>query len=111
MGFGISWCTLIANLLKTASTQVILNGEPSKFIYNQRGLRQGDHLSPMLFILVMDVLNILFAQADMDGLLQPLNTTGQCLSLYADDLALFIRPEEEDMLLTKSLLQIFSEAS
>jgi len=111
LGFGVSWCTLIANLLKTASTQVILNGEPGEFIYHQRGLRQGDPLSPMLFILVMDVLNILFAQAEMDGLLQPLNSAGQRLSLYADDVALFIRPEDEDLLLTKSLLQIFGEAS
>jgi len=64
----------------------------------------------MLFILVMDVLNSLFARAEVDGLLQPLNSTGQCLSLYAD-VALFIRPGDEDMQLTKSLLQIFGEAS
>jgi len=58
----------------------------------------------------MDVLNSLFARAEVDGLLQPLNSTGQCLSPYAD-VALFIRPGEEDMQLTKSLLQIFGEAS
>jgi len=32
-------------------------------------------------------------------------------SLYVDDVALFIRPKDEDLLLTKSLLQIFGEAS
>jgi hypothetical protein len=36
-------------------------------------LRQGDPLSPMLFILVMDVLNSLFSKAREMGLLQPLS--------------------------------------
>jgi hypothetical protein len=34
LGFGPSWCTLIANLLKSASTQIILNGEPGDYIYH-----------------------------------------------------------------------------
>jgi hypothetical protein len=104
LGFGASWCSLITNLLNSASTQVVLNGEPGEFIYHQRGLRQGDPLSPMLFILVMGVLNSLFAKAKLEGLLRPLHSTGWRLSLYADDVALFIRPEHDDLWLTKSLL-------
>jgi len=111
LGFGASWCSLISDLIKSASTQVILNGEPGEFIYHQRGLRQGDPLSPMLFILVMDVLNSLFAKAELEGLLRPLHSTGQRLSLYADDVALFIRPDHDDLQITKSLLQIFCDAS
>lgn len=111
LGFSNGWCNLIANLLKSASTQVLLNGEPGNFISHQRGLRQGDPLSPMLFILVMDVLNSMFCRADQEGLLQPLHSAGQRLSLYADDVALFIRPNEEDLQLTKALLQLFGDAS
>jgi hypothetical protein len=65
----------------------------------------------MPFILVMDVLNSLFAKAELEGLLRPLHSTGWRLSLYADDVALFIGPEYDDLQLTKSLLQIFGEAS
>jgi len=65
----------------------------------------------MLFILVMDVLNSLFIKAESEGLLLPLLSTGQRLSLYADDVALFIRSNEQDLQLTKNILAVFEEAS
>jgi hypothetical protein len=51
----------------------------------------------MLFILVMDVLNSLFAKAGNEGLLQPLSQrmAGQRVSLYADDVA-FIKTKAAD---------------
>jgi hypothetical protein len=55
-----------------SSTQVLLNGSPGNRIAHQRGLRQGDPLSPMLFVLVMYVLNSLFRAAESRGLLQGL---------------------------------------
>ena len=63
LGFGTAWCNLVSRLLTTASTRILVNGEPGEVIRHQRGLRQGDPLSPMLFILVMDVLNSLFTKA------------------------------------------------
>jgi hypothetical protein len=59
----------------------------------------------------MDVLNSLFTQAEAEGLLLPLHSAGQRLSLYADDVALFIRPEEADLQLTRNLLQVFGDVS
>jgi len=59
----------------------------------------------------MDILNSLFIKAVSEGLLLPLHSTGQRLSLYADDVALFIRPEKTDLQLTKSMLQVFGEVS
>lgn len=57
LGFGTAWCNLVSNLLGTA-TRILLNGQPGDEIRHKRGLHQGDPLSPLLFILVMDVLNI-----------------------------------------------------
>ena len=70
LGFGQVWRNLVLNLLATSSTRVLLNGDPRDVIRDQRGLRQGDPLSPML--LVMDVLNSLFIKARELDILQPL---------------------------------------
>lgn len=80
-------------------------------IYHRRGLRQGDHSSPMLF-LDMDVLNCLITRACEQGLLQPLlrQGNGQRVSLYAENVVLFLQPMEE-LFLTKEILRIFRVAS
>ena len=72
LGFGSRWRDLLCGLL-ISSTQVLLNGIPGGFIQHKRGLRQWDPLSPMLFILVMDVLNWMLTKASEAGLLQPLS--------------------------------------
>lgn len=71
-GFGLKWRALICNLFSSSSTRVLLNGEPGEVIRHRRGLRQGDPLSTMLFIMAMDVLSGLVTKADELGLLQPL---------------------------------------
>jgi hypothetical protein len=102
VGFGLRWCKLVGNILSSASTRIILNGQLGDQIRHRRGLRQGDPLSPMPFVLTMDVLNSLFCKAGELGLLPPLaqRNHGQRVSLYMDDVALFIKLVEEDMILT-----------
>lgn len=106
LGFGWLLCKPISNLLLTSSTQVLVNGEPGERIHHQRGLRQGNPLSPILFILVMDVLNSLFAKAEEDGLLQPLSQREAkfWISLYTDDVALFLPPVPEGLQIKKAPL-------
>jgi len=113
LGFGSRWRDLVCALLTSSSTQVLLNGTPGDFIQHKRGFRQGDPLSPMLFILVMDVLNWLVTRASEAGLLQPLSSRPiqHRISLYADDVAIFLRPAAADINLTLQLLQLFGDAS
>lgn len=113
IGFGRVWRDVICGLLSTSSTQILLNGILGNFISHRRGLRQGDPLSPMLFIIVMDTLNRLVDKAAEDGLLQPLSSHSiqHRLSLYADDVVLFLRPAASDLNLVKGNLNIFGEAS
>ena len=67
----------------------------------------------MLFILVMDVLNRMFIKASEGGLLQPLSRRPiqHRISLYADDVAIFLQPIAADINLSLQLLQLFGEAS
>lgn len=113
IGFGPFWCNILSKLLKSASTRILVNGEPGELIHHQRELWQGDPLSPMLFILVMDVLNSLVMKACEEGLLQPILTRrgGQRISLYADDVMLFLQPCLNDLALLKEILRVFGAAS
>jgi hypothetical protein len=75
--------------------KVLLNGTPGERIHHARGLRQGDPLSLMLFLLVMEVLNALIHKANEWSLLKPLGAKGVThrASFYADDLVWFVVPE------------------
>lgn len=61
----------------------------------------------------MDMLNSLFLKAEELGLLEPLSRRplGQRVSLYADNVALFIKPLVADLSLAKEILSMFGEAS
>lgn len=75
-GFGEKWWRWIEALLSTASSRVL---------HHLRGVRQGDSLSPMLFIIAMDVLQRLFLKAANDGVLrrmEPPEIQFQC-SMYS----------------------------
>jgi hypothetical protein len=80
---------------------------------HQHGLRQGDPLSPMLFILVMDVLNSLISKASERELLQPIlrRGTGQRVSIYVDDVVVFLQPHRDEMAMVREILRIFGVAS
>jgi hypothetical protein len=113
LGFGQIWRDIISGLLCSSSTQVLLNGIPRDHIIHRRGLRQGDPLSPMLFILVMHVLGHMISKAKTEGLLMPLSRRAlqHRISIYADDVVLFLRPEGGDINLTMSILDLFGEAT
>jgi hypothetical protein len=92
VGYPITWTNWISVLLSTASTKILLNGVSGRRMCHGRGLRQGDPLSPMLFVLVMECFSAMIKLADSRGLFTPLRPRSikQRVSLYADDVVVFL---------------------
>ena len=112
MGFSRRWINWMSMLFSSASTRIILNGAPGRRICHARGLRQGDPLSPLLFVIAMESLNALIRMAENSGLLGSLDfKVKERAFLYADDMLIFVAPKQEDLIITRVVLEIFGQAS
>jgi hypothetical protein len=64
LGFSAQWIKLVMNCIMSILYSVVVNGEPNGMIYPLRGLRQGDTLSPYLFLLCGEGLSALLHRAE-----------------------------------------------
>ena len=92
-GFDARWRSWVSAILISGKTAVMLNSVPGRWIACRRGLRQGDPLSPYLFIIVADVLQRLIHRAATSGdLVHPIDPNLPCPVLqYADDTLILTR--------------------
>jgi hypothetical protein len=114
MGFGQRWCHWIKTCISTVKFSVLINGSPAGFFGNSRGLRQGDPLSPLLFLLVMEVLSKLFQKTEEAGLIWgflagELGGSEVRIShlLFADDSVVFCDAVPEQVMHIRKVLSYF----
>lgn len=95
MGFCDAWCNLIHQCISTSSSAILINEVPSKPFKPTRGLRQGDPLSPYLFILCMESFSRTLTNTESQGLISGLKINKHCPSithlLFADDCLIFTK--------------------
>jgi hypothetical protein len=110
LGFGTRWRDWISLILSSTSSRVFLNGIPGKPIKHERDLRQGDPISPMVFILTMDPPQRILELATDQGIMNPISTRARRIkvSLYVDDSTIFVVPSRSDI---KALIGILDVTS
>ncbi|XP_057730440.1 uncharacterized protein LOC130945751 [Arachis stenosperma] len=114
-GFSTEWVKLMMSCVKSANYRFKINGKLSAKIHPQRGLRQGDPLSPYLFILAAESLTILMERALKDNLISgiKLAPTAPVLThlLFADDCIFFAGAQEEEIYQLIQIINKYTEAS
>nr|GEZ16954.1 RNA-directed DNA polymerase, eukaryota [Tanacetum cinerariifolium] len=101
-GFGEKWRGWIDGCLKSAMGSILVNGSPTSEFEFQRGLKQCDHLSPFLFILIMESLHLSFSKVLGVGLFKGVSINGSLTlsHLFYDDDVVFIREWSESNIRT-----------
>ena len=114
MGFGVRWCRWIHTCISTVQFSVLFNGSPTDFFGSSRGLKQGDPLSPMLFLVMMEVFSKMMKRAEGASLLRGFRVAGRqgggvgvSHLLFVDDTILFCDANEEQIIHVRMLLLCF----
>ena len=63
LGFSDTWCRWIQTCISSVIYSVLFNGDPTHSIQPQRGIRQGDPISPYLYIIYTEGLSQLIKKA------------------------------------------------
>ena len=97
MGFGPSFCHWVQLFYCGVSSAVNVNGFISDFFPLSRGVRQGCPLSPLLYVLVVEVLACnIRADPNISGICLPGSTTSlPVISAYADDTSLVLGSDQD----------------
>jgi ribonuclease HI len=115
LGFERRWINLMMMCVRTAHFSILINGVPTGKITPTRGIRQGDPISPYLFLLCAEALSSMLSHADRQGTLRgaPTSKKGPRLNhlFFADDSLLFCRADICHWNRLSHILKIYEKAS
>ena len=109
-GFGEQFIDMVWRLLSNVWFSIIINGGSHGFFKSSRGLRQGDPLSPMLFVIEAEVLsrglNNLTQQVGFVGFRVPRGCPTVTHLAFADDVIIFSNGSTAAL---KAIMQVLGE--
>jgi hypothetical protein len=115
MGFPNNITIIIMKCVTTVSFSILLNGVPTNRFYPNRGLRQGDPLSPYLFIICADVLSNLLIKAQNENKIKGVKIAQGAPEithlLFADDSLMFCRANIEEVKYINNIILDYQNAS
>ena len=114
-GFPTSFVSSIMKCVQETSFSILINGQPSRHFLPSRGLRQGDPLSPFLFIICAEGLSTLLRDAEERKMIHGVKIGKKVDPIshlfFADDSLLFVRANEEEVENVLDILSIYEAAS
>ena len=111
----MQWTKLIMKCVTTVSYQIKVNGEYTERIHPQRGLRQGDPLSPYLFIMCAEGLSAMLQKAEMEEKIKGIKICRSAPRVnhlfFADDSLILMRASQSDANELRRILNVYERAS
>ena len=115
MEFDKKWIRLMMTCITVVSYSILINGEPKGLITPTHGIKQGDLLSPFLFLLCTEGLNVLIVLAANRGDIKgfALCRSGPRLThpLFADNSLLFCRATDQECSNILEILEVYKSYS
>ena len=115
MGFHSKWVNTIMHCLTSITYSIRINGVPHGHITPTRGLRQGDSLSPYLFLLCAEGLSSLIQKAALEEKITGISICrrGPQLShlFFADDSLMFCQATSDDCVELMRLIQVYESST
>ena len=115
LGFALRWIQLVMMCVSLAHYAILINGTPTGCFKPTRGIRQGDPISPYLFLICAEALSSLLTWADWKGKLVgvPTSRKGPRLNhlFFADDSLLFCKADVRHWHRLTWLLKCYEDAS
>lgn len=115
MGFPTKFKDYVMSCIKSVSYSINLNGSAHGFIKPTRGLRQGDPLSPYIFIFCAEVLSTSLDILEHQGALQGIRIGKKSPSIlhlmYADDLLITCNADQNSCLALQQILHKYYSSS
>jgi hypothetical protein len=115
MGFPSNLVQTIMRCVSSVSFSILVNGQPSQKFKPNRGIRQGDPLSPYLFILCADVFSNMISnkqnQSLINGLAIAQSTPKISHLFFADDSLIFCKAKKEEATQLKAIFEEYQRIS
>jgi hypothetical protein len=108
VGFPSRWISWVQAILFSGTVSILLNGVLGKNFSCKRGVRQGDPLSPLLFVLAAEILQYIINGLKDRGILKlPIPQPGSDFLIvqYADDTLVVMQADARQLFLSQSHTQ------